>query len=137
MRPSSPILALALAGLIPATVAAADLPPLAQNERVRGEFLAGAVGDAIVDNCPTISARMTEVVSRLWSLRSYARSLGYTDAQIREFRKSEANKAELDRLRDTYLAQNGVVAGDPQSYCALGRREIENRSLIGSLIRAR
>jgi hypothetical protein len=137
MRTSSKIKILALAALMPAAVAAADLPPLAQNERVRSEFLAGAVGDEIVDNCPSISARMLVVISKLNDLQRYARSLGYTNEDIRAFRKSPENRAELNRLRDQYLAANGVVPGDPESYCRLGRREIENGTLIGSLIRVR
>ncbi len=137
MRTSRNIIILTLAALMPATVAAADLPPLSENERVRGEFLAGAVGDAIVDNCPTMSARMFTVIGKLRDLQQYARSLGYTDDDIREFRKSRENRAALDRMRDDYLAANGVVEGEPQSYCALGTREIENRTLIGSLIRSR
>ncbi|MCX7644996.1 MAG: DUF5333 domain-containing protein [Rhodobacteraceae bacterium] len=137
MRTSSKILSLALAALMPATVAAADLPPLAQNERVRNEFLAGAVGDEIVDNCPSISARMLVVISKLNDLQRYARSLGYTNEDIRAFRKSPENRAELNRLRDEYLAAHGVVPGDPESYCRLGRQEIANGTLIGSLIRVR
>jgi hypothetical protein len=128
---------LALVALIPATSAAVDLPPLAENERVRGEFLAGAVGDEIVDNCPSMSARMLVVIGKLNDLNNYARSLGYTSAQIREFRKNPENKAMLNGLRDEYLAANGVVAGDAESYCRLGRQEIENQTLIGSLLRAR
>jgi hypothetical protein len=137
MRSSRRIAILALAALIPAGVAAADLPPLSENPRVRSEFLAGAVGDAIVDNCPSISARMFAVIGRLNDLQRYVRSLGYTSEDIRAFRKSPENRAELNRLRDEYLAANGVVPGDAESYCRLGRREIENGTLIGSLIRAR
>lgn len=138
MTMTSRLTILALAGLMAAsTAAAAQLPPLAENERVRNEFLAGAVGDAIVDNCPSISARMLVVIGRLNDLQRYARSLGYTDEDIRAFRKSPENRAQLDRMRDAYLAANGVVPGDAESYCALGRQEIERGTLIGTLIRAR
>jgi hypothetical protein len=137
MKTSSKIKMLALAALIPAGAAAADLPPLADNPRVRSEFLAGAVGDEIVDNCPRMSARMLVVISKLNALNNYARSLGYTSEQIREFRKSEENKARLNAMRDEYLAANGVVPGDAESYCRLGRREIEQGTLIGSLLRER
>ncbi len=124
--------------LVPAgAVAASDLPPLAQNERVKGEFLAAAIGDEIRENCPTISARMFYAFSRLNDLRAYAKSLGYTNDDIDEMRKNPENKAELRRLRDRYLQQNGVVAGNAQSYCRLGQQEIANRTLVGSLLRAR
>lgn len=137
MRTRSKIGILALAALIPATSGAADLPPLAENERVRTEFLAGAVGDEIVDNCPDMAARMLVVIGKLNDLNNYAKSLGYTSEQIREFRKSDENKARLNAMRDEYLAANGVVPGDTESYCRLGRQEIEQRTLIGSLLRER
>ncbi|MCU0912045.1 MAG: DUF5333 domain-containing protein [Rhodobacteraceae bacterium] len=137
MKTSSTIKILALAALMPVGAAAADLPPLAENERVRTEFLAGAVGDEIVDNCPDMAARMMVVIGKLNDLNNYARSLGYTSAQIRDFRKSDENKARLNAMRDDYLAANGVVPGDAESYCRLGRQEIEQGTLIGSLLRER
>jgi hypothetical protein len=36
---------------------------------------------------------------------------------------------------EAYLRAQGVVAGDPQSYCAVGRKEIQKASRIGSLLR--
>lgn len=128
---------LALAALMPATIAAADLPPLGQNERVVREFFAVAVGDEIRQNCPTISARIFYVLGKARELERYAKSLGYTDAEIRAMRKDPENKARLEAMRDAYLAENGVVPGDAESYCRLGRQEIANNTLIGSLIRSR
>lgn len=137
MRKTFKTLALVLA-LAPATAGAAQsLPPLLENERVRTEFLAAAVGDEIRKNCGTISARLVVVFNKVRDLERYAEGLGYTPQQIEDFRKSPENKARLRALRDEYLAANGVVAGDAESYCALGRREIENGTLIGSLLRAR
>ena len=125
------------AALAAAPVTATPLPPLIEDSHVTGEFVAAAVGDEIRKNCPTISARVFVVLGRINELGRYARDRGYSDAEIDAFRKSEANKAELDRRRDAYLAGNGVVAGDAESYCRLGRREIEARSRIGTLLRSR
>ncbi len=137
MKTSSILRSVLVAGILPATVAAADLPPLAENERVQSEFLAVAVGDEIRRNCPTISARLFYVLGKARELERYALSLGYTEDDIRAMRKDPANKARLEALRDDYLAANGVVPGDAESYCRLGRQEIANRTLIGSLIRLR
>lgn len=124
--------------VLPASVAAATgLPPLTENERVVGEFLAAAVGDEIRKNCPTIYPRLFYVLRKANELEDYAKSLGYTDEDIRAFRKEPENKAFLRGLRDEYLAANGVVAGDEESYCRLGRQEIENGTLIGSLLWSR
>jgi hypothetical protein len=115
----------------------ASLPPLAQVERVRQELLAGAIGDEIQTHCPTISARMFRVLGRLYQLEQYALGLGYTREDISEMRRSPENRAELQRLRNEYLAANGVVEGQPDTYCALGRREIANGTFIGSLLNDR
>ncbi|MDF0599231.1 DUF5333 domain-containing protein [Psychromarinibacter sp. C21-152] len=128
-------IALALSLTVTAGMAQA-LPPLGDNPRVRAEFLSAAVGDEIRKNCPTISARFFRVMARAKELEDYALSLGYTKDDITRMRKDPANKAELKRLRDTYLAQNGVTPGDAESYCRLGLAEIEKNSLTGWLLRA-
>jgi len=130
-------LMLAAALALPGIGAAQALPPLAENERVAREFLAVAVGDAIRKNCPTVYARIFYVLRKANELERYALSLGYSEDDIEEMRKNPENKARLRALRDAYLAENGVVAGDAESYCRLGRREIENETLIGSLLWSR
>ena len=128
---------LILAAMIAVPFKALALPPLEENERVRGEFLAAAVGDEIRKNCPTISARIFYVLRRASQLEDYAISLSYSEDDIETMRKDPAAKQRLRDLRDRYLAQNDVVAGDQDSYCRLGMREIENGTLIGSLLYAR
>lgn len=134
MTPSNILKSLCLAALLPAGAAAADLPPLTQNERIVSEFLAVAVGDEIRKNCSTIQARLIYVLRKASELEDYAKSLGYTDEDIRAFRKNRENKAMLAQMRDDYLAQNGVTPGDEESYCRLGRQEMQNNTLIGSLL---
>ncbi|MCG6901511.1 MAG: DUF5333 domain-containing protein [Rhodobacter sp.] len=51
-------------------------------------------------------------------------------------RKNDAARARLKADRDAYLADHGVTAGDAESYCQLGRAEIEQNSLTGWLLRA-
>lgn len=121
----------------PAAVNAAALEPLAENPRVQSEFLAAAVGDEIRKNCPTISARLFRAVHMARELERYALGLGYTEEDIRAMRKDPAAKALLKRRRDAYLSANGVVEGDPDSYCRLGREEIATKTLTGRLLRAR
>ena len=128
-------IALALT-LVAAPASAIALPPLQDNPRVVAEFFAAAVGDEIRKNCPTISARMFRVLGRAKDLESYALSLGYTDDDIDAMRGDEAAKARLKAQRDAYLAQNGVTPGDADSYCRLGRQEIEKNTLTGWLLRA-
>ena len=129
---------LILGFLVVATSAsAAVLRPLEDDPRIQREFLASAVGDAIRKNCPTISARMFRVFLAANRLEKYAISLGYTKDDIEDMINSKEAKARLDEMRDAYLAENGATVSDKDSYCQLGRREIENKSLTGWLLRAR
>ncbi|MDJ0626942.1 MAG: DUF5333 domain-containing protein [Rhodobacter sp.] len=132
IKPTATLLALFLS----VGAQAAVLQPLEDNPRVRGEFLAAAVGDEIRKNCPTISARMFRVLRKANELEDYALSLGYSRDDIKEMRKSPAAKARLKALRDAYLVRNGVTKGDAESYCRLGYEEIEKNSLTGWLLRA-
>ncbi len=116
--------------------AANGLPPLQENKRVRSEFLSAAIGDEIRENCPTIQARDGRVQARALKLVNYALGLGYSWSDIHAMRKDPAAKAELKRLRDAYLARNGVTAGDPDSYCRLGLAEIQKNTLTGWLLQA-
>ncbi len=114
---------------------AAALEPLKNNKRVQGEFLSAAVGDEIRNNCPSIEARDMRVNSKTVQLVSYALGLGYSWSDINAMRKDPVAKAELVKLRDAYLARNGVTPGDPESYCRLGREEIKKNTLTGWLLR--
>jgi hypothetical protein len=130
-------LGLAALALTASTTMAASLPPLSENPRVVQEFLAVAVGDEIRKNCPTISARLFYVLRKAGDLQDYVQGLGYTKDDIDAMRKDPANKARLKAMRDEYLTANGVVPGDQDSYCRLGRLEIEGKTLVGSLIWSR
>lgn len=135
-RLRGPFLGLALLAA-PAAGIAAALEPLAENPRVQSEFLAAAVGDEIRKNCPTISARLFRAAHMARELERYALGLGYTEEDIRAMRKDPAAKALLERRRDAYLSANGVIDGNPDSYCRLGREEIAAKTLTGRLLRAR
>ena len=129
----------ALAALIlaaPASAATA-LPPLENNARIMGELVAGEVGYQIQKHCPTIGARKVRALFKLNELANYARSLGYTDENFNALSKDGDARAKRDALVEAYLEENGVVKGDPESYCRLGREEIEKNSLTGSLLSAK
>lgn len=127
---------LILAAMLTAPAAASPLPPLEENARVKSEFLSAAVGDEIRKNCPSISARTFRALGRVNELQNYALGLGYTKADIKAMRENPAAKAKLKAMRDAYMTKHGVREGDSDSYCRLGRQEIEKNSLTGWLLRA-
>ncbi|KIN69246.1 hypothetical protein Z948_2985 [Sulfitobacter donghicola DSW-25 = KCTC 12864 = JCM 14565] len=94
-----------------------------------------AVADKIRKECPDISARVVKALTLYRSVRSKARALGYSDEEIEAYGDSDQEKARMRAKGEAYLRANGVVASDPQSYCAVGRKEIQKASRIGSLLR--
>jgi hypothetical protein len=111
--------------------------PLNKNTHINNQLFAAAVGDVIRNTCPTVHARMFTVMSKANALKAYARAQGYTEVEVKAFLKSDVEKARMNKLRDAYLAEQGAVPGDVESYCKVGRAEIEKGSLIGSLLWAR
>jgi len=127
------------AGLVWAALPAAaqTRPPLRENESINAPLLAGFVGDAIRQNCDTISARMFVVWRKLQALEREAVRQGYTEAEIRAYIDSAEEKRRMEARRDAYLAAAGVRRGDADSYCRLGAREIAANSAVGELLRKR
>ena len=112
-------------------------PPLRDVPAVDDALLDLGLADRIRKECPDISARMLRALSYLNNVQSTAKSLGYTSDEIDAYRKSDAEKARMKARGAAYLKANGVDTSDPQSYCALGRAEIQKSSRIGSLLRAK
>ena len=112
-------------------------PRISENAHIVNSLLAAAIGDEIRKNCPTISARLIRVYREAKELERFALNAGYSKDEVEAFLDSEDEKQAMRERRDAYLAANGVVSGDAESYCALGVKEIANGSLTGKLLRAR
>lgn len=127
----------ALLGLALVATPAAAKPPLREVAKIDDALLDLGVADLIRKNCPTISARMIKAVSYVWGLKSDARAMGYTDAEIDAYVDSDAEKARMRARGASFFKARGVDTSDPQSYCRLGLAEIQKSSRIGSLLRAK
>jgi hypothetical protein len=129
--------ALMLAVVPGASARAQSLPPISTNQHVMERLLAASIGDAIRRNCPSITDRTFVVRTEALKLYNHARSLGYDHEAIDGFLRDRAERRAVHRQRDAYLEANGVVPGDAESYCRVGRAEIESNSLTGRLLRVR
>jgi len=126
---------LTLAALLLAAPAFA-LEPLSQEQHINDSLRAGRVGDVIRKTCPTIKARMFVVLAKIDDLKAYAESKGYSRDEVEAFLKDPAQKNRLKAEAEAYLARAGAVAGQPETYCAVGEAEIAKASLIGQLLRS-
>ena len=125
-----------IAGLVVAAGAAQAKQDLKDLPSVWNGLLNIGIANEIRETCPSISARMVRAALRLNSIQNEAEGMGYSQAEIDAFRKSEANKAAMRAEGEAYMKNNGVVKGDAETYCALGRAEIAKSSQIGRLLRA-
>lgn len=123
-------------GMIAAAGAAQAKQDLKDVSSVWNGLLSIGIANEIRETCPEISARMVRAALRLNSIQNEAKGLGYSAEEIDAFRTSEANKAAMRSEGEAYMKDNGVVKGDPATYCALGHAEIAKSSQIGRLLRA-
>ena len=131
MKPLIAALALALVGAGPA----AALEPLAQEKYINDRLIAARIADRIRTECGSIDARLVYAWSQARALKKYAEDKGYSAAQIDAFLDSKADKKRIYAIADDYLKRNGAT--NEAGYCALGRAEIANRSIIGSMLVAK
>lgn len=120
--------------LVLATPAVAK-PPLGQVAEIRDGLIATGIAYEISKVCDGISARKLRGISYLMQLKSKARDMGYSNAEIDAFVGDSGEKARLEAQARNILARMGAVVGRAETYCAVGRAEIAKDSAIGRLLR--
>ncbi len=131
-RLAAPVLAIAIAA--PAFAAAKQ--PLREVEEIDTTLYYIAVAKEIDDYCEEIDGRRLKALGVIWDLKSKANAMGYSDSEIRAYIDSDAEKARMRAKGEAYLAANGVNYEKPETFCALGRAEIQRNSAIGVYLRA-
>jgi len=111
--------------------------PLREISSIDDALLDLGVADLIRKNCPSISARKIKAFNYMMALKAQANGLGYSDTEIRAYIKNEDEKDRMRARGAAFFRSRGVDTSNPQSYCALGRAEIQKSSRIGSLLRAK
>ena len=111
-------------------------PPLRDVKEIDNELYYIAIANEISEYCPSISGRRMKAIGVMWGLRNKANKLGYSDSEIRAYVESDAEKDRMRTKGEAYLAQHGVTYENPNSFCTLGRAEIERNSAIGVYLRA-
>lgn len=129
-------IAATLCAAVPAGAAVAK-PPLRDVPEIENTLFIVAIADEVSKKCDSISARRMKGFSILLNLRARANQLGYSDAEIRAQVESDAEKKRMRAKGEAYLKSQGVVIGEPETYCAFGRAEIKKTSAIGALLKAR
>jgi hypothetical protein len=125
-----------LIALTLAATPALALVPINENPEIREKLLQGFIGDAIADNCPTLKPRTMKALGELNKLRDYALAQGYAADVVREFVRSDVEKAKFKAEAAAWLKAKGAEPGNPEAYCKVGEEEIAKGTLAGSLLRS-
>lgn len=120
-----------------AGAAAAAKPPLSEVAEVENKLFAAAVGWEISEICDDIAPRKLKALGEAWELKARANELGYSNAEIKEYVESKAQKKRMRAKGEAYLTSQGAIYGQPETFCAVGRAEIAKKSAIGALLRAK
>ena len=119
------------------TTSAAANVPLKDVEEISEGLLQVGMADMIRNNCDTISARIIAAALFINGLENRARKLGYSKAEINSYVKNEPEKARLLGIARARLQNKGVILDQPKTYCTVGLAEINARSSIGKLLKAK
>lgn len=128
-----------LAGLAAVLLAlpavAAGKPPLREVSQIDDRMLWVAIAIEISDRCDAIDPRTLRGLNYLWTLRSEARNLGYSTAEIKAYVDSEAEKTRMRARGEAYMRARGLNPENNADLCTLGQAEIAKGSQIGAFLR--
>ncbi|MCK0094910.1 DUF5333 domain-containing protein [Yoonia sp. F2084L] len=103
--------------------------------KVRDGIIYVGMAYEISEECGSINARLFRGINYLQSLRSHARDLGYSEAEIEAYINDDAEKDRLEAIARQQLALIGVVEGNEATYCAAGRAQMDANTRVGWLLR--
>lgn len=131
------VMAAALVGATLSASPALALEPLSQNKYVNDRLIGARIADRVRRECPSLNARIFYAYSQARALKRYALDQGYSNAQIETFLDDKTEKQRIYAVAEDYLTRKGAKRGEPESFCAIGRQEIQNGTIIGSLLVAK
>lgn len=137
LKPLAAALTVAALSVAALSGPALALEPLSQERYINDRLIAARIADRIRRECPSIQGRLIYAYSQARALERYALDKGYSRDQVKTFLDSKEERKRIYAVAEDYMARNGVVAGDPQSFCRLGMQEIAGRTVTGSLLVAK
>ena len=121
--------------MLAAPVMAAGKPALRDVTQIDDRMLWVALAIEISDRCDRIDARTVRGLSYLWETRSQAQKLGYSNAEIKAYVDSAAEKARMRSRGEAYVRSHGLNPDNDADLCKLGQAEIAKGSQIGAFLR--
>lgn len=108
---------------------------LADEAEIRNGLLIVGMAYEISRKCDSIDARTLTGIRTLLNLKARARELGYSSTEVDAYIDDKVEKKRLEGIARGQLAQLGVVADQPETYCIVGRDQIAKDTGVGRLLR--
>lgn len=115
--------------------AASAQTPLRDVAYVRDGIIHVGMAYELSQKCDDLSARIFRGIGFLQSLQRHASGLGYSDEEIDDYVNDKDEKKRLEAIARAKLAELGVVEGQEDTYCAVGRAQIAANTRVGWLLR--
>lgn len=131
----SPMIFAATLGVVMAAGNLSAKPALRDVQHITEGLITVGIAYEISETCSSINARFFRGISYLNSLKSHARGLGYTDAEIDAYTDDKAEQNRLEGIARSRLFNLGAISGQPETYCAVGRAQMDAGTAIGRLLR--
>lgn len=110
-------------------------PPLAEVDHVRNGLIIAAIVIEIAETCPDLRVRELRGLAYLNGLKRHAQGLGYSNDEIDDYIDDRDEKRRLEGIATDWIAQQGAVTGEPDTFCDVGKAEIDRGSQVGRLLR--
>lgn len=114
---------------------ATDYTALRADPVVHEALVGVSIAYLIEKACPSISRRTIYGLSQMLKLRKYGRELGYSNKEMEKYINSREEQARFRAIVEPYLASRGAVEGNAESYCMVGRAEIAEGTVAGTLMK--
>ena len=108
---------------------------LSQEREITEGLINVAIAYEIGERCDDLTARRIAGINYLWSLKSKAQDLGYSNAEIDAYTENRAEQDRLEGIARQRLRDLGAVEGDWTTYCTVGRAQMAQGTVAGSLLR--
>ena len=120
---------------VSAAAAATDWAAMRADDRVQSELLGASMAYLLVEECPSIKLRRLKLVTTALSLSSHAKGLGYSGSEVEAYVNDPDEQARFRARALERLIEKGAMEGDAESFCEVGRGEMEKGSYVGALLK--
>lgn len=134
-RPLMQCLAAAVVIAMGIPAMAAGKQPLRDVAQIDDRLLWVAIAIEISDRCDRIEPRTLRGMNYLWATRSQAQELGYSNAEIKAYLDSKAEKDRMRARGESYVRAQGLDPLNDADLCTLGQAEMSKGSQIGAFLR--